>query len=88
MTLKTLAARYSKSYETYSKRDTRSTPKTLSPPGVALGVWDEIPISSDERLRRKERINVAALPQGAYKCSGFAARRFYNGFGFCELSER
>jgi len=28
----------------------------LSPLGVASGVWDEIPTTSDERLRRKERI--------------------------------
>jgi len=41
--------------------------KKLSPPGVALGVWAKSPISSDERLRRKERINVAATPQGAHK---------------------
>ncbi len=30
--------------------------KNISPLGVALGVWDEIPMSDDERLCRKEDI--------------------------------
>jgi len=42
--------------------------KKLSPQGVALGVWAKSPISSDERLCRKERIKVFRLFTNTQVC--------------------